>query len=234
MKISVAMATYNGSKYILKQLKSILCQLEADDEIVISDDGSTDGTLAIVESINDARIRVFYGPEKGLNANFQNAIMHCEGDIVFICDQDDYWYSNKRNEVVKCFEHMRISAVQHDARIINASGKVLENSFAHHRCVRNGVINNWIRGTFHGCCMAFRRELIVEIMPIIGQSYLYDQWIGIVAEMNEGVYFLDKVLMDYRRHENNASSFQQLNRKRQIKNRMDLFGRILKYWMGRL
>lgn len=234
MKISVAMATYNGSKYIQKQLESILCQLGIDDEIVISDDGSTDGTLSIVEDIDDDRINIYYGPRKGLNSNFQNAIAHCEGDVIFICDQDDYWYPNKKREVLRCFDNMEISAVQHDARVIDASGKVLETSFARYRHVRNGVITNWVRGSFHGCCMAFRRELIVEIMPIIGQSYLYDQWIGIVAEMNDGVYFLDKVLMDYRRHENNASSFLQLNRKQQVKNRVDLFGRILKYRMGKL
>lgn len=83
--ISVCMATYNGEKYIKDQLKSILEQLNSTDEVIISDDGSKDGTMAIIKSLNDARIHLFINKErKGYTKNFENALIHAKGDIILI------------------------------------------------------------------------------------------------------------------------------------------------------
>ena len=96
MDISVCMATYNGSQYIRDQIESILHQLSTNDELVITDDESKDDTLAIVESFNDERIKVFKGPCKGHpRYNFESGLMHCKGDYIFLCDQDDVWEPNK-------------------------------------------------------------------------------------------------------------------------------------------
>ena len=84
-KISVAMATYNGEQYIEEQLKSVLKQLNDNDEIIISDDGSTDSTMNIIDGIGDCRIKVFKGPGKGVKKNFENAIRQCKGKYIFLC-----------------------------------------------------------------------------------------------------------------------------------------------------
>ena len=95
MKISVCIATYNGAKYIEEQVQSILYQLSEKDEIINSDDGSKDNTLAIIKSLNDARIKVIHNTLKhGLVSNFENAIKHADGDYIFLSDQDDIWTSN--------------------------------------------------------------------------------------------------------------------------------------------
>ena len=88
--ISVCMATYNGEKYIEEQLKSILSQLGENDEVIVSDDSSTDNTLAIVESFNDVRIKIF--PNNKFHSpifNFENALKQATGDYIFLSDQDD-------------------------------------------------------------------------------------------------------------------------------------------------
>ena len=87
--ISVAMTSFNGEKHIKRQIDSILANLDTSDELVISDDGSTDRTIEIIQSLHDNRIVLVYGPKKGINKNFENAIYHCKGDYIFLSDQDD-------------------------------------------------------------------------------------------------------------------------------------------------
>ena len=95
-KISVCIATYNGEKYIIKQLESILPQLREADEIVISDDSSSDRTIALIEQLNDPRIRILKD-QKFRNPiyNFENAMLNAKGDFIFLSDQDDIWMPEK-------------------------------------------------------------------------------------------------------------------------------------------
>lgn len=94
--ISVCMATYNGEEYIKEQLESILCQLGEMDEIIISDDGSTDNTLNIIESYNDSRIKIHINTGKhGFVYNFENALQKAKGEYIFLSDQDDIWLPEK-------------------------------------------------------------------------------------------------------------------------------------------
>ena len=95
--ISVCVAAFNGEKYIEEQILSVLRNLDSQDEIIISDDGSSDRTRRIVDDLaeKDRRIRIIDGPRKGLIKNFENAIVHSKGDIIFLCDQDDIWMNNK-------------------------------------------------------------------------------------------------------------------------------------------
>ena len=94
--ISVCIATYNGGKTIHTQLASILSQLGENDEVVISDDHSTDNTLDIIRAFNSPIVRIVEGPVKGSPIpNFENALQHSKGDIIFLADQDDKWVENK-------------------------------------------------------------------------------------------------------------------------------------------
>mgnify|MGYP003392825684 CR=1 FL=1 len=104
--ISVCIATYNGEKYIGEQIASILKQLNANDEVIISDDGSTDATLSIIKTFQDPRIRVILGPQKhSPTLNFENVLHHAQGDYIFLSDQDDVWKTNKvaKNKIYNAF-----------------------------------------------------------------------------------------------------------------------------------
>ena len=93
--ISVCIATYNGAEYLREQVESILSQLEEEDEIVVSDDSSTDTTIEILQSFGDRRIKIFKNPAKGFVRNFENALRQAQGDFIFLSDQDDVWLPNK-------------------------------------------------------------------------------------------------------------------------------------------
>ena len=101
MKISVAMAYYNGGAYIEEQMESILSQLGERDELIISVDGASDGSepLLLKMAEIDKRIRVIKGPGKGVVKNFENAIRHCVGEIIYLSDQDDIWKPGKVEKV---------------------------------------------------------------------------------------------------------------------------------------
>lgn len=106
--ISVCIATYNGGKYIEEQLRSILDQLSADDEVIVSDDNSTDDTVSIIKSLGDSRIKIYaHKPDKcsflidHSTHNFENALRHSHGDIIFLSDQDDKWTDNKVSTMIE-------------------------------------------------------------------------------------------------------------------------------------
>ena len=227
--VSVAMASYNGEIYIKKQIESILKNLGKNDELIISDDGSSDSTIEIIRSFGDSRIKLIEGPHNGLVKNFENAVKHCTGDIIFLCDQDDVWYDDKVKKVCDMFAKTNHILIEHNAIVKDGNGNVLFPSFFAHRRVRTGVLKNMIRNTYHGCLIAFRAELKDAMFPFPEKGCLHDQWIGLVAEMNGTTMFFDKILMDYRRHSGNASSFEHLPVFRQITDRIALTWNVMKY-----
>lgn len=182
MNVSVAMAVYNGEKYLREQIGSILCQLETTDEIVISYDKSTDNTLAILSDYQkkDCRVKVMANPHNpGVVKNFQNAVEHCTGDIIFYSDQDDVWMPNKIERVLKEFENPKVAVVFHDACLTDASLNVTApSSFKLRGGARVSTIGNLYRLSYIGCCMAFRAEYKDVVVPIPTIYRSHDWWTG--------------------------------------------------------
>lgn len=228
-KISVAMATYNGEKYVKEQIETILKNLKDNDELIISDDGSSDMTVEIIKSFNDKKIKLIDGPQKGLKKNFENAINNTTGDYIFLSDQDDIWMDDKVDKVMECFNSNNYILIQHDAIVVDENDNVIFDSFAEHRKVKTGILKNLIKNSYHGCCIAFRKELKDEILPIPDNIYLHDEWIGLVGELNGKTYFLNEKLMKYRRHSENNSSFKHLAVKTMIINRINYTKEVIKY-----
>ncbi len=205
--VSVAMAAYNGENYIKPQLESILSQLKEDDEVIVSLDPSTDSTKEIIQSLNDRRIKVIDGPGQGVKKNFENAIVNCKNNIIFLADQDDIWLDGKVERVLSEFKE-GVCVVMHDCSIVDNDMKVLENSFFELKNVDIGIIHNLIKNGYIGCCMAFRKELVKYISPIPSYIYMHDQWIGMVGDkLGKNVLIYDSLLY-YRRHDDNVSSLQ--------------------------
>lgn len=201
--ISVAMAVYNGEKYIKEQICSILAQLSKDDELVISYDDSCDNTLNIINGLrgNDSRIRLINGPNKGLIKNFENAIVNCSNEYIFLSDQDDVWCENKVSEVMSIFEKSDVDLVLHDAKVVDENLNVLFPSFFERRNSKKGLFNNVIKNSYIGCCMAFKASLKNKILPFPEKIPMHDQWIGLIAGKYGKVEFLNKTLLLYRRHD---------------------------------
>ena len=112
------MATYNGSKYIRQQVESILIQLSFEDEVIISDDGSLDETLQVLQEIGDIRVKICKNePPHGVVENFENAIKHAVGDYIFLCDQDDVWMPGKVKKVLEALKDYDF--VVHNAEMVD-------------------------------------------------------------------------------------------------------------------
>lgn len=224
-KISVAMATYNGEKYIKEQIESILACLGNEDELIISDDESTDSTLDIIKSFNDKRIHLINGPKKGIKQNFANAIENTSGEYIFLADQDDIWNENKVKDVVKCFEKEKCTLVVHDAEIVDEKLNVIKDSYYKYRNSGKGIIKNIYKNTYIGCCMAFSKEIKKYILPIPNDIEMHDQWIGVLNDKYGKTYFLEEKLIKYRRHSLNNSQMSHYGIAKMIKNRLKFIKR---------
>ena len=203
--ISVCIATYNGERYIRQQIESIVCQLNVDDEIIVSDDGSTDGTLDIVKGIGDKRIKIIEGPgRKSPILNFECALKASKGDFIFLSDQDDVW---KPDKVEICMKWLKTyNCVVSDAEVTDNRLKPLYPSLYAIMQVRQGRIYNTIwKNGYTGCCMAFRRDVLEASLPFPKDIPMHDIWIGNVAAYKYNVIFIPDRLIHFRRHENTIS-----------------------------
>ncbi|MEN2400327.1 glycosyltransferase family 2 protein [Flavobacterium sp. MC2016-06] len=203
--ISVCIATYNGEKYIKEQLDSILCQLSMVDEVVLSDDNSSDSTLDIIQNYNDNRIKIFKNKGKGLIENFENALLNSSGDYIFLSDQDDIWEENKIKECLNDFEK-GYQLILSDCSVFDSESKaVIHNSFFEFNKSKKGIMNNIINNSYIGCCMAFKKDLKDKILPFPKNIPMHDSWIGIIGELFFKVSFNKNKLIKYRLHSKNAS-----------------------------
>ena len=202
--ISVCIATYNGEKYIKDQLDSILVQLKADDEVIISDDSSTDKTIEIIKSLNDKRI-VLYANQKFKSPifNFENSLSYARGDYIFLSDQDDIWVANKV-QVMKSFL-VDFDLVLSNTDIIDANGNILKKSFYKMNGSQKGLLKNMVKNSYLGCTMAFNQKILQKSLPFPKDIAMHDWWIGLIAEIYGETYFIDEKLIHYRRHGSNAS-----------------------------
>lgn len=228
--ISVCMPTYNGEKYIKEQLDSILSQISVDDEVIISDDSSTDKTLEIIKSYNDSRLKVLENNHfKSPIYNLENALKQAKGDYIFLADQDDVWYPNKVEKLLLCLTDY--NCVVSDATVVNSDMTVIHESFMEINHSRKGFVNNLIKNGFLGCCMAFSSSLLKIVLPFPKNIPMHDSWIGLNATLKGKVLFLDEPLIYYRRHESNASCSSEKSKNTlstKIKHRYNLFVETMK------
>ena len=229
MGISVAMAVYNGEQYVESQINSITRQLKSGDEIVISCDESTDNTYKIISELSKKYkfIKVLNGPGKGVIKNFENAILNCSNDYIFLCDQDDIWFDNKVEEVLNAFAYTSADLVIHDAVVTDEKLNVINNSFFETRDCKKGIFKNIVKNSYIGCCMAFKQSLKSKVLPFPATIPMHDQWIGLVAELKGKVQFLKKPLIYYRRHDANVTSSHRSSVTSMIKYRAGLLMALL-------
>lgn len=208
--VSVCIASYNGEKYIKEQLYSILNQLSSDDEVIISDDGSSDDTLNVISAIGDKRIKIIYHKKENCKfsfsyttRNFEHALSSAKGDVIFIADQDDIWKDNKVEICKKLLT--KYDLILHDCEIIDKQGAIISPSYFDLNNSKIGIFNNIIKNSYLGCCMAFKKSVLEKAMPFPKQEVPHDIWIGLIAEAKGNVFLETKTLLKYRRHGQNVS-----------------------------
>lgn len=227
--VSVCMATYNGEKYIKSQISSILKQLSPNDEIIISDDGSTDDTKNIIENFNDRRIKFYKNPHKGIISNFENALRHAQNHLIFLSDQDDLWYDDKVVKIKNKFlSDNSLTMVYSNASIIDGSSKPTGELFFNKIPQSNVFWKQFLKSSFLGCTMCFKNQMLNYILPIPHHIPMHDWWIGLLNIKYGKVGFINEPLIYYRRHGNNATSDKHASIPQMLKWRITLFNAIRK------
>lgn len=209
------MATYNGERFVVKQINSILEQLTESDELIISDDGSTDSTVAIIKGIGDSRIKLLHGGFHSPIKNFENSIMHSIGDIIILADQDDIWLPGRVEAALKL--HCRIEnpvvLAFCRAQVIDENGhKVFYSRYNHLVPTKRSFLRNLLRNHYMGCCMSFRKELLDFILPFPDGIMMHDSWIGLVAQFYFNCELMgEEPYICYRRY---GTNFTELHKQR--------------------
>jgi glycosyltransferase involved in cell wall biosynthesis len=215
LSLSVALATYNGERYIGEQLDSIARQTRLPDELIISDDASTDSTPAIVQDFAQRApfsVRFLQHKRLGSTGNFELAIGACEGDIVFLCDQDDIWYPNKIEVIERVFtDTTEAGAVFTDADVVDENLRPLETrlwktfkfSQKEQAQVADGdALSVLLRHpVVTGATMAFRSNYHDLVLPI-PQTW-HDAWIALLIGATSRLVALPTPLIAYRQHRAN-------------------------------
>lgn len=221
MKISVALCTYNGEKYLAKQLDSILNQTISVDEIVVCDDQSTDSTVAMLKDYQAKHPNLFklYFNEVNLrsNKNFEKAIKLTTGDYIFLSDQDDYWLPKKVEKTLKIFEeNPTAEGVFSNASLIDDDNNYLFNN----------KISLWdsvyffeskipkpldlyrilvLKGNFlTGCTLCIKKEVKEFCFPFktIEKDFLHDEWFAYILSERKSLFYSTEKLISYRIHSN--------------------------------
>lgn len=208
-QISVALASYNGEKHIREQLDSIARQTLLPLELVITDDGSTDATLRIVEDFARAApfpVRWFQNDiNLGYAGNFLKAASLCTGDVIAFCDQDDIWLENKLSKCAGCFRDSEVMLAAHSALTIFESGQSghIFPRFPRTRIADLGSVDPFVYP--HGFATVVRRDL-VQIRPgphRPAELQAHDQWFWFLAATTGKIAMIADVLVLYRQHGNN-------------------------------
>src|SRR5258708_22736847 len=136
--VSVCMGIKDGGRVIREQIHSILAQFGADDELVVSDDGSSDNTWRLIESYRDPRIRLMRNPGHGLISNFENCLKASRGDVIFLADQDDVWYAEKLQVMTEALRSCDLAVC--DCRVVDKDLNPIYGSFFKFNRSRPGTI----------------------------------------------------------------------------------------------
>lgn len=236
--MSVCVATYQGERYITLQLRSILEQLCADDEVIIVDDASTDGTCSKIFALQDHRFQVVRNTKnKGILRSFETALARSSGEIVFLSDQDDVWLEKKVERVLDVFAHdPDLMLVASDAILIDENGNKIGDSFyAKRGKFRAGLWSNVLIGKFHGCTMAFRSSLLRSALPFPPAAEVHhDTWIGCINGLVGGkTKYISEPLVAYRRHSTNVTGRTRLSTFTRFKVRSQLLLGLLVFCVKR-
>lgn len=222
LSVSVAMATYNGGKFISDQLNSIASQTLLPCELVVSDDGSSDDTCDIIREFAETSpfpVRLYHNDERlGYRDNFIKAAYLCMGDLVAFSDQDDLWDNRKLKMQHVYFNDPKVAMVTHPYRVIDADGQITNTIFPKIKKVKSyPPLGFNIFFTYYGMTLIFRKAMLpsaecINTRPIDHSTFehlmSHDQWIPFLATSSHVIIFMPNALTLYRQHNNNTSGPQ--------------------------
>lgn len=210
-RISIAMATYNGARYLLEQLDSLAAQTLSPYELVITDDGSTDDTLDILDAFARRApfpVHIHRNEQRlGYRDNFLKAARLCAGELIAFCDQDDVWSENKLQVVSPAFADLNVLLAVHDATLVTENLEKIADIRTPDCAIPFSVQ--------FGFTMVFRADLLFTSdirrprceRSVDGSLFAHDQWISFLATSLGKYQHIRQSLVSYRQHANNTCGF---------------------------
>jgi glycosyltransferase involved in cell wall biosynthesis len=210
--ISIALCTYNGARYLEKQLDSLFAQTYQNFEILAFDDCSSDNTVAILANYakRDSRLRIEVNAiNLGLRKNFENALRQCRGVYIAPCDQDDIWLPQKLAVLVDAIADHSVAFC--DSAYVDGDGQMIGSRLSDIAAMSNTsdpaifAFGNCVSGH----AMLFKREILAHVPPV-PEGFFYDWWLAAVAASFDTVVYRDECLVLYRQHANNVTDSLRL------------------------
>lgn len=240
MKISIALCTYNGAKYIAEQLESLARQTVGPFELVVCDDGSTDDTLKIIREFASRvpfEIRIFENEENlQFTGNFLKAASLCTGDYIAFCDQDDVWEVEKIGACISALEDRKADLLIHEGRVIDGNGRPVGLKIPDFSGGLDDINNPPFDRASKGFAMVVRRQVVQEIMnqwswgeyitfkrtygPPLGHDLLIYAW----CLERKKIAYLQQELVQYRIHGENVTASVAITK--------GIFSRFLEFFRG--
>ena len=210
MKISVVISTYNGEKYILNQLKSINEQTRKADEVIISDDCSSDSTVDIVEMFIEKNklnnwIVIKNKINKGWRKNFFDLMTLASGDIIFTCDQDDIWYKFKLEKMTKEMQNNAgIGVLASDYDTFSETRIKKRKKRNSYKVKKIQPKYNFMNVSFPGCVYCIRKSFFLSIKPYWKDNFPHDGFLWRFSMLSDQLYYFDCSTIMQRKHENSS------------------------------
>ena len=225
VSVSVAMATFNGQKHIQRQLESLAAQTRIPTELVVSDDGSKDNTLAIIQAFAKTAsfpVKVYQNETRlGYRGNFMRAASRCQSELIAFCDQDDSWYPHKIAVSVRPFADPEVVLVYHNADVVTDEGERLGTLIG--RATRQPILKPLAAGPFLPFALGFTevfRRTLIKFSDLWPNSYDpddpsqplgHDQWVFFLANVFGVITYLDEPLAAYIQHGTNTYGWRKAN-----------------------
>lgn len=221
--ISIALATYNGDKYIAEQLDSILAQDCDFEELIVCDDCSTDSTWDILEHYAqlDSRIRLFRNSQNlGFKKNFESAILKCKSEYVALCDQDDIWMPNHLSLLIDAIGDKAVACG--DSLLIDSNGKSLGVTLSYVKNldyipeddIDKAYFIFYYENPYQGASMLLRTDFVHKVLPISQNVQFHDTWFGGLACFLGGLSIVRYPITKYRQHLSNVTRGSHIRRSR--------------------
>lgn len=213
-KISIALATYNGERFLCEQLDSLYRQTYQNIEIIVGDDCSSDGTIKILQEYKRKYGLYYFVNKKNLGyiKNFEIILSKCTGEYIALSDQDDVWKENKLEVLLNNIGN--IDLICSDAALINEKREIISSSLKEYQDIRVWNSNQFEHLLFDnfitGCTTLFRRNILGDIV-FLSEGIPHDWWLGILASMRAGIRYLKEPLVLYRQHESNSIGAKKKN-----------------------
>ena len=209
-KIDILMATYNGEKYLVEQLDSIINQTYHNWNLLIRDDNSIDKTLEIIQNYHkkDKRIKILKDNKGnlGIVRNFEELLKSSESEFIMFSDQDDIWVENKLDMYLKMIEKIKNKGfmIHSDAILFDKNkSNILKDTFISKKAINKGLENVFFNYFVQGATILISKEIKNFILPFPKEVYLHDRYIHLISELFFERIFVNKALIYYRQHGDN-------------------------------